>query len=63
MRRRMEALLANQYDPRQDRALEVLESIGTASAHSLLESIANGLRDAPLTVDARVVLDRMRKPR
>ena len=25
-------------------------------------SAANGLRDAPLTEDARVVLDRMRKP-
>jgi hypothetical protein len=44
---------------RQERALEVLESVGSPAARKLLEELAKGAPAAPLTREARAALDRM----
>jgi hypothetical protein len=41
------------------RAVEVLESIGSSAARRLLESLAGGASEAPLTRDARGALKRL----
>lgn len=57
-RRRIETLLKDQADPRQDCALEILETLG---ADRLLQTLAAGLSDARLTVDAQAALTRLKK--
>jgi WD40 repeat protein len=44
------------------RALEVLERIGTLEARRVLESVADGPADAPLTREAKACLERLDKP-
>ena len=46
---------------RDVRALEILELIGTPEARTLLEKVATGAADAPLTVAARASLGRLPK--
>ena len=46
---------------RRQRALEVLEHIGTAEARALLEEIARGAPEAGLTREAKAALLRVRK--
>jgi hypothetical protein len=58
-RRRIEALLASLAEPRQDRALQVLESIGTEPARRLLDELATGMPEARLTEGAKQSLDRL----
>jgi hypothetical protein len=41
------------------RALETLETIGTAEARDFCASLADGVADAPLTHEARATLRRM----
>ena len=43
------------------RGLAVLESADTLEARDLLQSLAAGLPEARLTLEARAILDRMRK--
>jgi hypothetical protein len=43
------------------RALEALESINTAEAHKLLETMASGAASDPRTQDARAALERMKR--
>ncbi len=45
------------------RALAVLERVGNADARKLLEELAGGAAEAPLTVDAKTALDRLGKAR
>ena len=45
---------------RPARALEVLERIGTADAKAIVQAVAGGRADAPLTLEARRVLARMK---
>jgi hypothetical protein len=46
---------------RQLRALQILERMNTAEARKLLQEIAGGAADAPLTLDAKATLDRAEK--
>jgi hypothetical protein len=66
IRRRMERILEKLEGPvtaperlRELRALEVLEQIGSAEARQLLETLAQGAADAPLTQEARTALRRL----
>lgn len=56
-RRRIESVLAAQPEARQDRALDVLESL---SAQALLQTLAGGLSGAPLTEKAGAALERVK---
>jgi RNA polymerase sigma factor (sigma-70 family) len=60
-RKRAERLLARIDNGRlqRERAIEILEMIGSAAAVKLLESLADGQPDAPLTRDARGALHRL----
>jgi WD40 repeat protein len=64
-RRRIEALLEKSEWPgvplQTWRALAVLERTGSNEARQVLEGLANGDPDAPLTQDAQAALDRLRK--
>jgi hypothetical protein len=67
-RRRAEELLTRAEGPITDpkrlqqlRALEVLEAVGNAEARQLLQRLAEGGPDVRLTLDARAVLDRLRR--
>ena len=67
-RRRIEALLVRLQEPiavpsrlRELRAIEVLERIGSADARNIVETLDTGDRDALLTREAGLALDRMRK--
>lgn len=67
-RRRLEALLTRMPKPlptgetlRQLRAPEVLELIGTPEARRVLQTLAQGAREAHLTEEARAALDRLAK--
>jgi hypothetical protein len=67
-RRRMEQILAKLAMPSGDRlrglrAVEVLEHIATAEARQLLEQMATGIPDAPLTQEAKAALDRLSRRR
>jgi hypothetical protein len=58
----VEALKTCPPDPelvRPTRALEVLERIGTPEAKELLETLAKGAAEAPLTQDAKATLKRL----
>jgi DNA-binding beta-propeller fold protein YncE len=58
----IERIVQPALDPeqvRELRAIEVLEVAGTAEARQLLEKLAGGLPDAPLTGEARAALARM----
>jgi hypothetical protein len=59
--RRIESLLANLTDPRQDVAVGILESIGDRSARRLLAELASGLPGAHLTREATRACDRLSK--
>jgi WD40 repeat protein len=66
VRRRIEELIERIVQPALDpelvrelRAVEVLEVVGTAEARQLLERLAGGLPDAPLTGEARAALARL----
>jgi WD40 repeat protein len=66
VKRRVQLLLARKADSRfspedlqRMRAVEVLEHIGTAEARRLLEALAKGAEEAPLTLDARAALRRL----
>jgi hypothetical protein len=62
VRRRIEQLLEKQNGPdniRMVRALEILETIGTAEARDFCARLADGVADAPLTREARATLRRM----
>ncbi len=68
MRRRLEALL-ERLDParspermRELRAVEALESVGSASAKEVLRSLAGGAAKSRLTEEAKAALVRFRKP-
>jgi hypothetical protein len=65
---RAEALLARARAPLTDalllqqvRALEVLETIGTTEARSIMSNLAAGSRDARLTREARAALERLER--
>jgi WD40 repeat protein len=67
-RRRLEALLAQEPGRvptgetlRSLRAIEVLEMIGTPEAKSLLQTLAQGAAEAPLTTAAQAALERLRR--
>jgi hypothetical protein len=64
-RDRAERLLARIDSARlqRERSIETLEMIGTPSAAKLLESLAEGQADAPLTRDARGALSRVKQSR
>lgn len=65
-KRRVESIVARLTDPPGPiwlanlRAFETLELIGSPAARKLLEEIAAGHMDSPLTLEARRSLDRMR---
>jgi HEAT repeat protein len=44
------------------RAVEVLEDVGTPEARKLLQELANGGADAPLTTAAKEALERLERP-
>jgi hypothetical protein len=58
-RRRIEAVLASHANPRQERAVDILEAIGDPAARRLLRQLAAGLPGARLTDVARSALDRL----
>jgi WD40 repeat protein len=66
-KRRVESMLARLIDSPSPiwlahlRAFEALERIGTPAARELVEQIAAGQPEAPLTLEARRTLDRMRR--
>jgi hypothetical protein len=71
VRRRIEWLLEDTRDapetvsaaPREVRAVELLESIGTEEARRLLQTLAGGIDEAELTREAKASLARLeRKP-
>jgi hypothetical protein len=70
IRRRVERLLerlggqlASGDELRDLRAVEVLESIGTAQAGQISKRLATGCPDAPLTQEAKATLERLaRRP-
>jgi hypothetical protein len=58
----LDALKARDHNPelvRLPRALEVLERLGTPEAKQVLEELAKGNPDAPLTQDAKATLQRL----
>jgi WD40 repeat protein len=66
VKRRVQLLLARKADSRYSpedvqrlRAIEVLEHIGSTEARRLLEALAKGAEEAPLTLDARAALRRL----
>ena len=63
VRRRIERLLTKlkQNQLRTQRAVEVLESIGTSEAKKVLETLATGAEGARLTKEAKASLDRLKK--
>jgi hypothetical protein len=69
-KRRIEGLLEKLQDKgappaevvRPLRAVEVLEDLGTAEAKKLLEELAKGAADAPLTEAAKAALARLNPP-
>jgi WD40 repeat protein len=70
VRRRVEALLeaieARRLSPdrlRTLRALQVVETIGTPAARQLLERLAGGASDVPLTLDAKAAVRRLERRR
>jgi hypothetical protein len=64
--RRLSLELANLAPPadqvRSVRAVRVLEAVGIAEARKLLEELAEGANESPLTVQARAALGRLGKP-
>jgi WD40 repeat protein len=67
VRRRVQLLLshldgtsAGPSQRRELRALEVLEKIGSAEAHAVIETLSKGPADARLTREAKIILGRMR---
>jgi hypothetical protein len=66
VRRRAEQLLeklGSSRRPRQDRALAVLERIGTPAAREILQTLAQGMPEARLTQEAKASLQRLaRRP-
>jgi len=58
-RRRIESLLARQFDLRRDRAVQILETVGSPPARILLEEIAAGMANAQLSRNAKASLDRL----
>lgn len=59
LQRNLETLLATLAEPRQERALDVLESIGSVAARRFLEKLAGGMHGARLTVDAKRAIGRL----
>ncbi len=59
--RLMNAAPLSADDLRAHRALEILESIGTSEARSVLETIAGGAGGARVTVEAKAALQRLAK--
>ena len=60
-RRRIEGLLAKLDHPRRERGVDIIETIGTASARAALKEIAAGLPDAHLTRNAKAALARLER--
>ena len=68
VRRRMERVLSQlpvdalqRERERERRALEVLERMNTPESRKLLQEMAAGAADAPLTLDAKGTLERLEK--
>lgn len=63
VRRRLERLLEKvaEITPLTMRAIEILERMNTPSAEGLLKSLAEGVREARLTQEARAALDRLNR--
>jgi hypothetical protein len=65
VRRRVEGLISrylrSEECRRESRALAALEYAGTPAARALVEQLAGGARQAPLTEEARKVVGRMKK--
>src|SRR5262249_46479745 len=67
VRRRIEQLLVEMRDgpeivvaaPREIRSVELLESIGTAEARRVLQTLADGIEEADLTQQAKASLGRL----
>lgn len=57
----LDSLLPIAEQNRQARTLAVLERIGTDTARQVVEKVAGGAADADLTVQAKAVLERMKK--
>ena len=71
VRRRVEDLLARMVDasdviraaPREIRCVELLESIGSAEARRVLQTLADGVGEAELTQEAKSSLARLSRKR